>query len=393
MTTDYTVSIIECSSYDKALVHNAIIELLRPIGGLDAYVKPNTTVLLKPNMLSCKSPDAAATTHPIVVEVVTEMCQNIGARVIIGDSPPIIFGKTVEYWEKTGYKRVAENTGAKLLCFETDAKRSVNFITNKKKVEIHVVETLFSVDTVINLPKMKTHNLTRITGAVKNLYGLIPGLEKAKWHGVFVKSTEFGHFIADFASQLPVNLNIMDGVEGMDGQGPAGGRVVKPGKLLASSHPVSLDFIFCEIAGIASSTVSFLNRCQAIGYGPNGLNDIEIIGSSNSIRDFDVPPTPISDKIPDFVINILRKVIWAGPNLEGKCLKCGRCVRVCPVEAIDLKTGRAVFDRDKCVSCFCCMEVCPEDIIEMKLSPLLKIGHKMRKLKKNMKISRSKNSV
>lgn len=372
------LSITKCKSYEISSVRKSILDLLKPFGGIRHFVKPNTIVLLKPNMLSCKSPDFAATTHPAIVEVVANLCIEIGAKVIIGDSPPVIFGKAEKYWRETGFKDVADKTGAELLCFEKDEKETLKINTNNKSIDVHVIKTLFNVDTVINLPKMKTHNLTRITGAVKNYYGLIPGLEKARWHSIFSNSIQFGNFIADFASKIPTHLSIMDAIEAMEGQGPAGGNVIKPGLLLASPHPVCIDLAFCKISNITSESVPVLKRCKQIGFGPNSLEEVKIHGDLFPLTHYDVPDSFFVYRMPSFVVASLRKFVWARPQLTGVCIKCGRCIKVCPAGAISIEEGKALFNKEKCVSCFCCMEVCPQDAIEMKLSPLLKIAKKLK---------------
>ena len=379
------LSVIDCDSYNINEVREALIKLMQPLGGISNFVKSGDTVLLKPNMLTCRAPDSCATTNPAIVEAVSQMCIEIGAKVLIGDSPPIVFGKTDKYWKITGFEEVAKRTGAKLLCFENDETRLIKIKTNGKLISVSIIKSLFDVDVVISLPKMKTHNLTRITGAVKNFYGLIPGLEKSKWHSIFPKSLEFGNFIADFTSKIPHHLNIMDAIDAMEGQGPAGGETIHPALLLASVHPVSIDLAFCKIANISPDTVSVLTRCKEINFGPKSLDEIEIYGELKKLDSYNVPATAYFNKIPDFAMKVFRQLIWSGPKLTGNCIKCGRCVKVCPADAISISSGEATFCRTKCVSCFCCMEVCPQDAIEMRISPLLSIGKKVKKLIENKK--------
>ncbi len=371
------------------MVSAAIDFLLAPLGGIAHFVRPGMKVLIKPNMLSCKEPERAATTHPAIIEEVARLCVQAGAHVCIGDSPPAVFGRTDEFWEKTGFAAAARNSGAELLSFESDAKTPVKFYSNGREITVHLVKTLFMADVVINLAKMKTHNLTRITGAVKNLFGLVPGLSKAQWHKVFPRPEEFSDFISDLAHQIPVTLNILDGIESMDGQGPAGGRVVKSGVLLASTSPVTVDMGFCKIIGLDPSQVPTMKRCAQLNWGPKNFSEIECVGcppAEAMVSDYRVPGTPPISMIPDFFIKILRRLIWAGPVLLPKtCIKCGRCKEICPANAININAEGAEFDRNLCISCFCCMEVCPVEAIEMKSSPLLELGLRMRGLKRRLR--------
>ena len=387
--SEKTLSIQKCSSYEQTAVKEAIIKLLEPFGGITAFVRSGNKVLIKPNMLTCKEPERAATTHPAVIEAVANLCHEAGATVFIGDSPPAVFGRTEEFWEKTGFAAAARNSGAQLTSFETDAKVPVKFFSNGREITVHLVKTLFLADVVINLPKMKTHNLTRITGAVKNLFGLIPGLAKAQWHKIFPRAEEFSDFIADLGHQIPVTLNIMDGIESMDGQGPAGGRVVKSEVLLAATSPAAIDLGFCRLVGLDPATVPTLRRCAQLNWGPKSLDELEFVGcppETATIKNYQVPGTPPISLLPDFIINFMRRLLWAGPVLlPDTCIKCGRCRQICPADAINISATGAEFDRQKCISCFCCMEVCPVEAIEMKSSPLLSLGLKMRGLKRRLR--------
>ncbi|NCB37198.1 MAG: DUF362 domain-containing protein, partial [Erysipelotrichia bacterium] len=349
----------KCLSYNPEELSEAIKNLLKPLGGIEAFIKPGFRVLIKPNMLTCKTPERAATTHPALISAVATACVNAGAEVIIGDSPPAIFGRTEQFWETTGFAQAAKDSGARLICFENEPKAPISFKTNKRDVTAHIVKTFFMVDAVINLPKLKTHNLTRITGAIKNLFGLIPGFSKAQWHKIFPRAAEFSNFISDFAHQLPVTLNIMDGIEGMDGQGPAGGRVVKTGVLLASASPVAIDTAFCTLINVKPSEVHMLRRCHELNWGPKNIDEIEWLGEPAEnivIKDFCIPRVSPYDLIPEFILNLGRRLLWAGPALlPDTCIKCGRCKEICPAEAIEITDSGAKFDRNRCISCFCCM--------------------------------------
>lgn len=383
------LSLQKCSTYEQTLVDAAITRLLEPLGGIKAFVRAGHRVLIKPNMLSCKDPDKAATTHPAVIEAVARICRDAGARVFIGDSPPSIFGRTEEFWNKTGFATAAANSGAELICFENDDKRPVTFNSNEKQLTVYVTKHYFDADLVINVAKMKTHNLTRITGAMKNLFGLVPGLAKAQWHKAFPRPIEFSDFITDLAHQLPCGLSIMDAIEGMDGQGPAGGRVVKPGVLLAATSPVTVDLGFCGIVGLDPNSIPMLKRCQALGWGASSLDEIELAGEaleSLKMRDYRVPRLAPISFIPESLLNFARRFVWAGPELlPDLCIKCGRCKKICPADAIEISENGAEFNRERCIACFCCMEVCPVDAIEMKTSLLLSLIFKMRGLDRKLR--------
>ena len=381
------VSLQQCNSYKQEEVSLAIKALLEPLGNMSSFVKKNDKVLIKPNMLSCKEPERAATTHPSVIEAVVKECFEAGAsEVWVGDSPPAIFGRTEDFWNKTGFAKATEAAGGKMLCFEKDEKANVSFKVFGREVTTPVIKKVFDADVVISLSKMKTHNLTRITGAVKNKFGFIPGFAKALWHKKFTKVNEFSAFVSELAKALPVKLHIMDGIEAMDLQGPASGRVKKNNILIASESPVAVDMGFCKIVGLNPKSVPIMKYCKSIGWGPASFDDVEFIGTEPQkciVKGYVVPPAPPVYLIPDFVLDLIRKMIWTGPNLkENKCVKCGRCKNICPAKAIEITEKGASFDRNKCISCFCCMEVCPVEAIEMKASPLMAIILKLRNVKR-----------
>lgn len=380
------VALQKCDSYDRELVAKSIKDLLAPLGGMSRFVKKNDKVLIKPNMLSCKEPERAATTHPAVIEAVVKECFDAGAlEVFVGDSPPAIFGRTEDFWHKTGFADATNRAGGKMLCFEKDGKADVSFKVLGKEVTTSVVKTVFEADTVISLSKMKTHNLTRITGAVKNNFGFIPGFVKAMFHKKFTKVDDFSAFVSELTRALPVKLHIMDGIEAMDLQGPASGRVKKNHVLIASESPVAVDMAFCKVVGLKPLTVPILKYCKKIGWGPASFEDIDFEGTPVSdclVKDYAVPPAPPIYLVPDFILDFIKKMIWTGPSLkENKCVKCGRCKNICPARAIEIGDNGAGFDRTKCISCFCCMEVCPVEAIEMKASPLMAIVLKMKNVR------------
>lgn len=383
------LSIQRCEAYEPGLIREKLELLLEPFGGWGSLIKPGMRVLVKPNMLSCKSPSACATTHPSIVECVAKRCRELGAEVIIGDSPPLTMGRIEEFWGKTGFKEAATVSGASLVCFEREPTRKLTLEVEDQKVDMHVTEEYYRADLVINISKMKTHNLTTLTGAVKNLFGLLPGLQKAGLHMRFARPEPFSELIVKIATVVPAGLNIMDAVEGMDGQGPASGRVIKPGILLASDHPVPIDLAFCEIAGIKPAQVHTLSKAIKAGFGPTSLEGVSIFGPDPKglrYEGFDVPGTPLGGLFPEPLVGIARKLLWARPRLiPAGCIKCGACKGICPADAILMGDSGPQFNRPPCISCFCCMEVCPVDVIEMEVSLILKCLQKLNALRKRVR--------
>jgi len=179
----YKVSIHRCDSYDDPSVSKAVEASLVPLGGLESAVKETDRVLIKLNLLSAKPPEAAVTTHPAIVKATIKLVQELGATPVIGDSPG--GGSTRASYkkllEKTGIKQVVEDTGCEWVRFD-EATLEVASDTAKTFKKLTLAKAVTEADVIIGLPKLKTHNLMYYTGAVKLLYGYIPGMFKTEFH-------------------------------------------------------------------------------------------------------------------------------------------------------------------------------------------------------------------
>lgn len=223
------------------------------------------------------------------------------------------------------------------------------------------------MDIVINLPKMKTHSMGIYTGAVKNLFGAIPGLRKAKYHKEGPSPREFGEFLADIHKAINnMPLHIMDGVISMQGEGPTAGVTYAAGKIIASTDPLALDRVVIEMMGIDANRVDILKASVDRGVGYFDLNKIEVIGNANQLVDYKLPKRYYSDAPKDYdgvkkVIDFFKAVPVVN---DRKCVQCNSCVDSCPVEAIDRVTKK--IDYDRCIDCLCCHELCMVEAVELK---------------------------
>lgn len=374
---------VRCSTYDPGPLAAAIDHLLEPFGGFGALVRPGMTVFLKPNLLSAKGPGSAAVTHPAVLEAVAAGCRGRGARVVIGDSPPLTMKRIEDFWEKTGYREVADRTGSTLLALEQEPGREIVLDGPRGPLSVRITDWYWRADLVINLAKLKSHNLTVLTGAVKNHFGLVPGLLKAQLHLRLPRAADFGAMIADLAATVPMHLHLLDGITGMDGEGPAGGRPIPTNCLLAARDPVTVDLGMGAIAGVEPDDQPVLRRCRARGFGPPGLAGVEVRGiplADLRFEGFRAPAVPLLYRVPEPLFRVLRRFVWARPRLlPARCIRCGACVRVCASRAVRLAEGRGIrFRYGRCISCFCCMEVCPQEAIVMQSSPLVGLALRLR---------------
>ncbi|HXY88189.1 MAG TPA: DUF362 domain-containing protein [Candidatus Acidoferrales bacterium] len=376
----YEVSIIKCDSYDDEKVRNAVESSLAQLGGLESIIKEGDRVLIKLNLLSSKPPDAAVTTHPAVVRAVVEMGQELGATVIVGDSPG--GGSTASSYksllQKTGIQEVVDETGCECVRFD---EVTVDVSSNKAKIfkKLTLAKVITEADVIIGLPKLKTHSLTYYTGAVKLLYGYIPGMFKPEYHLHTARDVNlFAGLLLDLHDMYTPTISIMDAIVGMEGAGPSNGNPRKIGLILASKSCTAIDYVAVTIAGFDPMMVPTVKIANERGTGPNSLTEITIFGEKLEpliMKDFKKSTTIWLSRAPSFMTNILKTIIAVKPRIDAfKCKKCGECFRDCPPHAIKFTKGSApVIDYNKCMRCYCCQELCPEGAIDISVPLVRKI--------------------
>lgn len=366
------VAAIPCRNYDQKSVDRAIRQALEKIGGLEKFVQQGNRVHIKPNLLTAKPPEKAATTHPAIVMSIVKQVQDLGGIVSIGDSPAGISRPIEEYWRATGMAKIAETTGAELVQFEK--KGVVERVINGSSY--FIANVVANADVVINVCKLKTHNLTLFTGAIKNMFGAIPGFRKSEYHKQAPRVEQFSKIIVDVFSTIRPQLNIMDAIDIMDGNGPSAGSVNHLGLILASEDAVALDALAASLIGFEDGEILTTEEAYRRGLGEKHVENIIIRGISvESYRaaKFVLPSNRFHQYIPPSLVQFLGKLIWVRPYPDvERCKRCGACLATCPTHAMSPIDGFPVIDYDTCISCFCCDEVCPHNAIAQKMSWLAK---------------------
>lgn len=363
-----TVSSVLCSTYDEAEVDAAVVQAIDCLGGIGSFVSPGMTVLLKPNLLTGADPEKAVTTHPSVVRSVARILTDHGCQVVIGDSP----GAGTRYtssslkrvYERSGYAPLAVIPGVTL---NQDVTHTTVSSSEGRVVKRFLVITpAVEADAIISLSKPKTHLLTTYTGAVKNLFGVVPGHEKALFHSRFPEADGFSEMLIDLHRAVVPVLHLMDAVVGMEGNGPLSGTPAPVGLILASRDPHALDSVACRIIGIPGNIVPTLSLVEE-----RGLIDGEpvIVGddpASLTIPAFRLPDTA---RPTGLLMKLSRKVLARFQRgsrfllpypevLASACIGCGACVRICPAHAASLHERRAEINLSLCIRCYCCHESC-----------------------------------
>jgi uncharacterized protein (DUF362 family)/Pyruvate/2-oxoacid:ferredoxin oxidoreductase delta subunit len=360
-----SVSIVRVSRYSEKEVWIGLRQSIDLIGGIEHFVKSGDLVLLKPNLLYGKPPEKAVTTHPSIIKGIIQIVREVGGIPFIGDSPSI--GSLDRAAEKAGIKKVAEETKCPLMEFNRPVLSKKGKGQFFKQLEID--QKVLEADVVINLPKWKTHGMMLLTLGVKNLFGCVPGPRKALWH---LKAGDdrkvFAQVLVDLYQLVRPSLTILDGILGMEGNGPGSGNPVQLGLILASKDALSLDLVVCDLLGIARKALP-TNRValrEGMGSGP-----IEVVGErleDVKIPHFKFPPLSEPDwNLPGFIKKALRGALTSKPLFEeGPCDACDQCIGICTPKALTRKGKELVFDDKKCIRCFCCQEVCPSGAITIK---------------------------
>jgi uncharacterized protein (DUF362 family)/Pyruvate/2-oxoacid:ferredoxin oxidoreductase delta subunit len=373
MTPRALVAVSRCGSYDTGEVARALESALEPLGGMESFVRPGQSVFLKVNLLLKADPARAVTTHPELVRAVIRSARSCGASdIAVGDSPG---GRTTA----AGARSIFETSGLAAVCAQENARTVLlddeivrrTLEGGKLYSSFNLGRQAVEADVLINLPKLKTHGFMMFTGAVKNLFGCIPGLEKAQFHLKVPDRDDFAQMLVDLLLACRPGLNIMDAVVAMEGDGPSGGTPRQTGALLASPDAVALDLVASAIAGYDPMEV-YTNRAAAgRGLAPGGLDGVDVVGADWRelvMVDFRHPVRDVSRNLPPAVARWVRQRTASRPRLDRPqdCTGCSTCEKSCPVRAIDMSRGHPVFDDAACVRCYCCQELCPQQAIGLR---------------------------
>lgn len=359
---NYDVAVVRCKTYDVEAVKPALEEAVNAVNGLD-FVKSGMKIIIKPNLVSFKKPDAAATTHPALLEALVEMLLARGADVTIGDSPggPHSLPLLNRVYTATGMDRV-EKLGAKLN--RNMNEKTVDFPEGKVLKNFTYTEYLDEADAIIDFCKLKSHGMLGMSAAVKNLFGTIPGLKKPEVHYKFQNDAEFADMLVDLNEYFKPRLAICDAVVGMEGNGPTAGTPRQIGAIIASKSTYYADVVGAELIGMNIDGLPTLQAAYERGFAPASSKNLRVYGDIRALTvdDFKAPPVRgLSFIRKGNVLHFISKAaLEHKPTLKKRlCVGCGECARMCPAKAIEMKNKKPHINREKCIRCFCCQEFCP----------------------------------
>ncbi|MCP5103405.1 MAG: DUF362 domain-containing protein [bacterium] len=379
---DSTVVVIRCEDYTIENVRDAVKRGIDLLGGVSVFARPGEKIVLKPNLLVGDHPDKSVTTHPAVFRAVGEIFKAGGADMFYGDSPGK--GKPERIAKQAGIKDEADSLGIRPADFQTAVK--VSFPGALLAKQLRPAAGALDADGIVSISKMKTHGFTRITGAVKNQFGCLPGLQKAEFHVKMPDIYDFSKVLVDINNYLKPRLFIMDGITAMEGNGPRGGEPREMKVLLFSTDPVALDAVFCRLIDLNPEFVPTMKFGKKTGLGTYKTNEIQLLGDAleplinKNFQAVRRPPDRLASA--KYFPTFLKNLVSPKPVInEDRCINCGSCVLQCPVtpKAVDWPQGnkkeKPVYNYKHCIRCYCCQEICPEKAITIKVPPLGRLIH------------------
>lgn len=370
------VAVVRCDSYDAKSVEKAVAQGMEILGDVCDLFYQDETILLKPNLLQAASPEKAVCVHPEIFRAVALYLKNRNLNLTYGDSPASANPNHAA--RISGIADVAETLDIPLADFKTGLPVSTPANCHVKKFEL--ATGVVDADGVVSISKLKTHTFTTMTGAIKNMFGCIPGLRKAEFHAKFPDPDSFSRMLVELALTVKPRLHIMDGIVGMEGDGPGSGNPRKMNALFFSTDPVALDAAAFGITGLSADKIPVLKHGQLLGLGTweNYITVGDDI-SSLVVHDFRHPSTHYR-RHNDLAVKMFRKWILPYMRIDSeRCSRCGQCVAICPMNPkavfFKQKSLPPSYKGNRCIRCFCCQEVCPEHAIDF-MTPLLgKILH------------------
>jgi uncharacterized protein (DUF362 family)/NAD-dependent dihydropyrimidine dehydrogenase PreA subunit len=349
------------------------------LGGMKQFIHPGEQILLKPNVLVGDAPEKQVGPHPQVFRAAARLAQAVTPKVTYGDSPG--FGKPSGQIRKAGYTEVAEELGITPADF--DAGRDVSFPDSPFIKRFTLANGVLDADGLISLCKLKTHQLARITGAIKNQFGCIPGPLKMEYHIQLPDPLDFAKMLVCLNLYLRPRLYIMDGITAMQGNGPRAGDPIPMNVLLFSTDPVALDATVCRMIDLDPLFAPTAQPGREWGLGTYLAEEIELVGDpleSFVNKRFNVVRAPVRPVRGSKMAPFLRNLVSPRPVIDPiRCGQCGTCVNHCPVtpKAVDWVNGdrrlAPAYHYERCIRCYCCQELCPDLAITVNTPFLGKI--------------------
>ena len=369
-----TVCLTACSGYDWETLCEAVAAQFCALG-FDSLIRPGIRAVIKPNLVVKAAPEAGIATHPLLTAAVAVHLRDLGAQVLIAESPGGLYTPAAlkSIYAACGYDKISEQFDIPL---NYDCShREVQAPHGRRSRLFPIITPIVEADLVVDIAKMKSHCMTMLSGAVKNLFGTVPGLMKPEFHCRFPEKPAFNEMLVDLCETVKPSICFVDGITAMEGNGPTGGKPRFMGVLAASKSPYAVDMACAAMMNMDPMQVMMLRDAASRGLCPSSLKELELLGDpleSFRARDFLQPESKTSnflERLPKFMQPVATRLATPYPKIKtAHCIGCGKCAESCPQHTIMLEGAprKAHIDYSKCIRCYCCHEMCPAHVIEIK---------------------------
>lgn len=319
------------------------------------------SVLLKVNLMKGQHHSRATNTDPRFVSAVVKCVLEAGGEPLVGDSSGAL-GLTKAGFHSSGIAEAVEKVGGRWLSFDSAELVPIKCggLLGKTFIPRQAIES----DVRITLPKLKTHPLFGFSGAVKNQLGVLPGALKPELHYRLGGRLDLlARAIVELNLYLPFHYALMDGVIGLEGGGSTTGKAREFGVVAGSSDLVALDSALCDKVGIGRENVLTNIYGETMGLG---TMQYEIEGDQFEEKiaqvGFEVKRLPLVGCL----AYRLRSKALAVVLENALCNACGRCLDICPADAIEIEEKTVRLRSGRCVLCYVCVENCPKGALKLK---------------------------
>ncbi|HZS79744.1 MAG TPA: DUF362 domain-containing protein [Ktedonobacteraceae bacterium] len=361
-------------------IEQAAHRIIEQIGGMESVIRGAKIAILKPNFVAGRNAETGSTTSFALLKAVAEEVRACGAEPVLCETPGTEFDRDAIY-TILGVEQFCQENGIRILKVDPEGGEQDWMELRPdgaKRLKRFRVPRILQEARLINLPVLKTHVVSTMTLAMKNLMGILPRPDRRSMHTFGIDQS-----IVDMNLGIQPDLTIVDGSVGQDGEGPVYGDKADLQVLVAGRNSLAVDLVCCQVVGVKPRDIPHLRLAlEQMGkpsWTPAG-EDVGVIKKFHLPQQktlyrfifwlmypLDYPYTWIAERGKHLCTTIYGTgLAGTRPQIsEENCTRCGVCVEACPLpNVIDLKTLKVNYSA--CQRCLLCYEACPEKAISVK---------------------------